>query len=116
MKNSVKEFFFPYDYCESITNTQSSEKGALSLVLKTKKNQIHSLLPYLELKPQNSVVFSNLKYSFFSPSLIVETIEIASRQKVLKDTAVQRHIKKLDHFEEDFNFSYEVLSFDGFFS
>ena len=113
VKNWLKEIVFPYDYCEALNNLDGSAKKTGQQILKTRKNQVFSLQRNSAKKVHDSVVFSNLKYSFNSPMLYVETVKINSRKESLLDFAVNRYIKKLNLYEDGFQFCYDVLSFNG---
>jgi len=103
----------PSDYCQSLNFSLGSNESVSSDILKTHHSQIHSLQHYDKAKFYDSVIYSKLKYSFYSPTLFVETVNIKARQPSMVDAAVNRHIKKLDLYEEGFNFCYSILSFDG---
>jgi len=113
VKNWLKEIVSPYDYCEALNFSEGPEATSGSQILKTRKNQIYSLQRSSARQVHDSVVFSKLKYSFFSPMLYVETVKINSRKESLLDFAVSRYIKKLNLYEDGFHFCYDVLSFNG---
>ena len=113
VKNWIKEFLFPYDYCKSLKHFGSPEEKTGLHILKTRKNRIHAVQDLSINRLDESSLFSRFKYSFFSPVLFVESVKIKARKKTMLDFVVRRHIKKMNLFEEEFNFCYDVLSFDG---
>ena len=113
VKNWLKEFLSPFDYCEALNLSDAPDAKSGAQILKTRKNQICSLQRTSAKQVHDSVVFSKLKYSFISPMLYVETVKINSRKESLLDFAVSRYIKKLNLYEDGFHFCYDVLSFNG---
>lgn len=114
VKNWLKEMTSPYDFCLSLDSSAAgpeSESGPQ--VLKTRNNRIISLQRRSDERLYSDVIFSRLKYSFFSPLLYAQTVTIKTRKRTLLDFAVRRYIKQLHLFEKDFHFCYDVLSFNG---
>jgi len=111
VKNWIKEIAFPHECCESLKYSQGPDSKSGSQILKTHKNEIHSILRDPVSKVHDSLVYSNLKYSFFSPTLYIETVKVKAQKEALLDFAVRRYIKKMNLFEEGFNFCYDILSY-----
>ena len=113
LRNWITELLFPFEYCESISSNIGPEKDSGPQFLKSRHNKIFSLETQSLKNVFNNILFSQLKYSFFSPLMFAETVNITCHKKSMLDYSVKHYIKKLDLFEPGYHYCYEILSFQG---
>ncbi|MDH5218442.1 MAG: hypothetical protein OEX19_12140, partial [Gammaproteobacteria bacterium] len=113
LNNCLKEIASPDEYCLSLGESAGPEKNSGPQFLKTKNNKILLLQRRQQDALFSSICFSQLKYSFFSPTLFTQIATIRVRNISFLELAVRQYIKKLSLFDKGFHFSYDLIAFNG---
>ena len=113
LKNCLKEIASPDEYCLSLGDSAGPENASGPQFLKTKKNNIFLLQRRQQDALFSSICFSQLKCSFFSPTLFTQVATIRVRKLAFLELAVRQYIKKLSLFDKGFHFSYNLIAFNG---